>query len=75
MVENLSKSGDVSRSEVIRAARALNDAEAKLINRQNRYLEEARIELTQAEDEIAQNIQILTQRQQQLEDRLLLVPL
>jgi len=68
LVENLSKSGDVNRSEVIRAARELNDAEAKLINRRNRYLEEARIELTKAEDDIAQNVQILTQRQQQLED-------
>jgi len=70
LIANLSKSGDVNRTEVIRAARALNDAEAKLINRRNRYLEEARIELTNADDDIAQNIQILTQRQQQLKDSL-----
>lgn len=68
LIENLSASGDVNRSEVIRAERALNDTEAKLINRRNRYLEEARIELTKAEDGIAQNVQILTQRQQQYED-------
>ena len=70
LIANLSKSGDVNRTEVIRAARALNDAEAKLINRRNRYLEDARIELTNADDDIAQNIQILTQRQQQLKDSL-----
>ena len=70
LIANLSKSGDVNRTEVIRAARALNDADAKLINRRNRYLEEARIELTNADDDIAQNIQILTQRQQQLKDSL-----
>lgn len=68
LIESLARSGDVNQSEVIRAARALNEADAKLINRRNQYLEEARIELTKTEDGIAQNIQILTQRQQELED-------
>ncbi len=68
LVRGLSQSGDVNRSEVIRAERALNDTEAKLINRRNKFLEEARVELTKAEDHIAQNIQVLTQRRQQLED-------
>ena len=68
LIANLAKSGDVNRTEVIRAARALNDAEAKLINRRNRYLEEARIELNKTDDGIAQNIQILAQRQQELKD-------
>ena len=62
LVRGLSQSGDVNRSEVIRAERALNDTEAKLINRRNKFLEEARIELTKAEDHIAQNVQVLTQR-------------
>lgn len=68
LVENLAKSGDVNRSEVIRTKRVLNDAEANLINRKNKFLEDARIELTKAEDDIAQNVQVLTQRRQQLED-------
>lgn len=68
LVENLEKFGDANRSEVIRAKRALNDAEAKFINRNNQYLEKARIELAEVEDAIAQNTQILMQRQQQLED-------
>jgi adhesin transport system membrane fusion protein len=68
LVRKLSRSGDVNRSEVIRAARALNEAEAKLINRRNRYFEEARSELAKAEDAIAQNEQILAQRGQQLKD-------
>lgn len=68
LIQQLSDSGDVNRSEVIRAERALNEAEAKHINRKNNYLEDARIELTKVEDEIAQNEQILTQRQQQLDD-------
>jgi adhesin transport system membrane fusion protein len=68
LVANLENSGDANRSEVIRAKRALNDADAKLINRNNQFLEEARIELTKVEDAIAQNAQILAQRQQQLDD-------
>ncbi len=68
LIKKLSDSGDVNRSEEIRSARALNDAQAQLINRKNKYLEQVSAELAKAEDEIAQNVQILTQRQQQLAD-------
>jgi len=68
LMSALAKKGDANRSEELRAAHALNDAQAKLINRKNRYLEEVSAELTKVEDEIAQNVQILTQRQQQLSD-------
>ena len=68
LVHELAKTGDVSRSEVIRAERALNDADAQLINRRNKYLQEARTELAKAEDDIAQADQVRTQRAQQLED-------
>lgn len=68
MVQALSAAGDVSRSEVLRAERSVNNADAELVNRKNRFLEEARAELAASEDEVAQNLQILTQRQQQFED-------
>lgn len=68
LVHDLAESGDVSRSEEIRTERMLNDARAKFIIRQNRYLEEASAELTKAEDAIAQNEQILAQRKQQLKN-------
>ena len=68
LIESLMNSGDVNRSEIIRAKRATNEAEARLINRRNKFLEDARVELTRVEDEVAQNEQILTQRRQQLED-------
>ncbi|MEP0174928.1 MAG: HlyD family efflux transporter periplasmic adaptor subunit [Paraglaciecola sp.] len=68
LVKELRRSGDVNRSEEIRTERMLYETEAKLITRQNRYLEEASAELTKVEDEISQNIQILTQRNQQLQD-------
>ncbi|MEN8140806.1 MAG: HlyD family efflux transporter periplasmic adaptor subunit [Thermodesulfobacteriota bacterium] len=68
LVAKLARSGDVNRSEVIRAERALNEAAAKLVNRKNHFLEEARKELTDLEDKITQNQQILAQRRQQLAD-------
>jgi adhesin transport system membrane fusion protein len=68
LVRELAKSGDVSRSEVIRAERALNEAEAQHINRRNKFLQEAHSELAKVEDEIAQAEQVLTQRRQQVED-------
>ncbi len=68
LVRQLVKSGDANRSEVIRAENALNEANSKLIIRKNRFFEEASSELTKVEDGIAQNEQVLAQRQQQLED-------
>jgi membrane fusion protein, adhesin transport system len=68
LLKELSASGDVNRSEVIRVERNLNDAEARLSGSKNKFLEDARVALTHAEDEIAQNEQVLAQRRQQFED-------
>ncbi|UTW07211.1 HlyD family efflux transporter periplasmic adaptor subunit [Pseudomonas benzenivorans] len=68
LVEQLLESGDVSGSELLRAQRDANEAEARLVNRKNKFLEDARIELTKAEDEIAQAEQMLTRRQQERQD-------
>lgn len=68
LVRRLEASGDVSRSETIRAERALNEAQARLVNRKNQFLEDARVELTDVEDKIAQNVQVYNQRKQQLID-------
>lgn len=74
LVAQLAKSGDVSRSEVIRSERALNDAEAQLINRKNKYYQDARTELAKAEDDINQNEQVRTQRNQQVTDSVIKTP-
>lgn len=68
LVSDLAKTGDVSRSEVIRAQRVLNDAEAQMINRRNKYFQDARTELAKVEDLVMQNRQILAQRAQQFQD-------
>ncbi|MFW2422701.1 MAG: HlyD family type I secretion periplasmic adaptor subunit [Porticoccaceae bacterium] len=75
LVRELSLSGDVNRSEVIRTERALNEAEAKVVQRKNRFFEEANTALAKVEDEIAQNEQILKQREEQLDAIILRAPL
>lgn len=74
LVAELAKTGDVSRSEVIKAERALNDAEAQLINRKNKYYQDARAELAKTEDDIGQNEQVRTPRAQQLSDSVMRAP-
>lgn len=71
LVTNLASNGDVSRSDVIRAQKAVNEAEAMMINRRNKYLQEVGTDLTKAEDEIGQNEQVRAQRLQQLENTVL----
>jgi len=68
IVEQLEKSGDIRSSEIIQAQRAVNEAEAKLINRRNKFYEDVRLELAETEDNISQNEQILARRQQEQAD-------
>ena len=65
LVQDLYSNGDSSGSELLRAKRGLNESEAALVNRRNRFLEDARLELTKAEDEIAQNEQLLIRRREE----------
>ena len=74
LVAQLAKTGDVSRSEVIRSERALNDAQAQMINRKNKYFQDAGAELAKTEDDIGQNSQVQTQRNQVLTDSVFRAP-
>ena len=68
LIEKLYQNGDASGSELLRAQRNMNDAEARLVNRKNKFLEDARMELAKVEDDTAQNEQILTRRLQEKSD-------
>jgi adhesin transport system membrane fusion protein len=68
LVHQLSQTGDVSKSELIRVDRAVNEAEAQLNNRKNKYRQDAQTELAKSEDDIGQIKEQRTQRAQQLED-------
>lgn len=76
LVKALYENGDASGSELLRAERGLNEADANRVNRKNRFLEEARLELTQAEDEIAQKEQLLVRHLEEQKNSVLtaLVP-
>lgn len=67
LVQKLSKSGDVNASEIIRSKQALNAAQTKIIDHRNQFFEQASSDLAKAQDSIAQNEQVLAQRQEQLE--------
>ncbi|MCD2513136.1 HlyD family efflux transporter periplasmic adaptor subunit [Comamonas endophytica] len=68
IVDQLYADGDASGSEVLRVQRGFNEAQARLANRRNKFLEDARIDLAKAEDDIAQGAQTLTRRKQEQSD-------
>jgi len=68
LMQGLLKSNDVSSSELIKAQQVSNDTKSKYINRQNRFLEEAQVELSKTEDDIAQNEQVLNRRNKERVD-------
>lgn len=68
LVDGLQRSGDVSTAEVLRAQRGVNEAEARLIGRRNKFLEDARADLSKAEDELGQVSQLMTRRRQEVHD-------
>lgn len=67
ITEKLYNTGDLSKAELLNARKSLIDATSKLSQIENGYYEESSNELAQAEDELAQNLQILSQRADVLE--------
>ena len=63
----LLKTGDVSRSDVLRLQRQVVDIEAQITNRRNKYLQDSQAELGKAEEDLAGVLQIVTQRKEQLD--------
>lgn len=63
----LLKTGDVSRSDVLRLQRQVVDIEAQITNRRNKYLQDSQAELSKAEEDLAGVLQIVTQRKEQLD--------
>lgn len=74
MNQKLLKSGDVSRLEVMRALRQVNDLEARLSEARNKYLQEARLEVTRLEDELSSQRYKLEERRSVLEHTDLTAP-
>ncbi len=62
----LLKSGDVSRAEIIRLQRQVSDMEAQIVNRSNKFLQDAQTELAKAQEDLSGALQTLAQRHEQL---------
>lgn len=67
MTEPLLKTGDVSKVEVIRLQRQVNDLNAQIANKRNKYFQDAHAELSKAEEELAGVMQVLAQKKEQLD--------
>lgn len=74
MNQALLKGGDVSRIEVMRALRQVTDIEARLNELRNKYLQEARTEVTRLEDELSSQRYKLDERRSVLEHTDLIAP-
>lgn len=63
----LVKTGDVSRTDIIKLQRQAVDIQAQITNRKNKYLQDSQAELTKAEEDLAGVLQVVTQRKEQLD--------
>jgi adhesin transport system membrane fusion protein len=64
----LLKSGDVSRSEILRMERAVSDIGSQRVNVQNKYIQDLQAEYTKVNEELVTAEQQLTQRTEVLSD-------
>lgn len=74
MNEKIFSYGDVSQADILRLQRQVADLEAQIVNRQNRYFEEAQQELTKVQEELDTQTEQLRDRQQVLSHTDLVAP-
>lgn len=63
----LLQSGDVGRTDIIRLQRQAADIQGAITNRRNRFFQEAQVDMTKAEEDLATQEQILAERKAVLE--------
>ncbi len=70
----LEKTGDVSRSEILRLQRSVADIKAQLVSKRNKYFQDAQAEMTKAQEELSTQTEQLRDRSQVLEHTELVAP-
>jgi adhesin transport system membrane fusion protein len=75
MTEPLLKSGDVSKTEVLRLQRQVSELKSQISNKRNKYFQDAQAELNKAQEDLASIEQNMAQRKNQLELTELKAPL
>lgn len=63
ILRDLHSTGDISQAELLNSERALIEAQAKLEAIQGDFLEQSARELAEAQDQLAQNLEVLLQRE------------
>ena len=71
----LVKSGDVSRTEVLRLQRQVADLKSQGANKSNKYFQDAQAELNKVEEELAGTLQLMAQRKNLLDQTELTSPM
>ena len=71
----LVKSGDVSRTEVLRLQRQVADLKSQGTNKRNKYFQDAQAELNKVEEEHASTLQLMAQRKNLLDQTELTSPM
>ena len=71
----LEASGDVSRAEILRLERSVADTRAQLVNKRNKYFQDAQTEMTKAQEDLNTQQELLRDRSQVLEHTELVAPM
>jgi adhesin transport system membrane fusion protein len=74
MNEPLEKSGDISKADILRLKRAVNEAKNQFAGTSNKYLQDASAELNKAQEDLNTQEQALADREQLLEHTDILAP-
>ncbi len=74
MNRQLEAEGDVSRAEVLRLQRSVADIRAQMVNKKNKYFQDAQAEMTKAQEELSTQTEQLRDRRQLLEQTELVAP-
>jgi len=67
ITEPLLKTGDVSKTEVLRLQRQVSELRSQITNKRNKYFQDAQAELNKAQEDLAGVEQTMAQRRDQLE--------
>jgi adhesin transport system membrane fusion protein len=70
----LERSGDVSRADVLKLERSVADIQFQIVNRRNKYFQDAQAEMTKAQEELNTQTEQLRDRKQVLEHTELVAP-
>lgn len=75
ITEPLLANGDVGEVEVLRLRRQLSETRGQIVNTRNKFFEDAQAEMTRAEEELAEQHQLLRERETILEQTVITAPM